>query len=218
MSTAIDLRLTPEQSAIVAENLGLCGWAVKRWGRHLPPAGGAGYTQEDAYQDAVFGLMRAVQLHDPDKGTLGTYAARKMQKAITIGIGTHDGIDRRRSIRAHDLAKAPAPYSAPLSLDVKIGDPDGRAFLDLLADPTDHDGIIEDRVALAEIRAVRDRVCRDLMDCDLFDAMTDTRNPYGKTRTCTLIGERHGMTREAGRRRWVRMERRIRELTGRVSA
>ncbi len=44
--------LTPAQRQMVADNLGLCGWAVNRWCRNLP-IDGNGYTRPPHKSDAA---------------------------------------------------------------------------------------------------------------------------------------------------------------------
>jgi RNA polymerase sigma factor (sigma-70 family) len=51
---------------LVTENLGLAGWAAKKWGH--------GLDFDDAFQIACLGLMRAAETYDPDRGPFATYA------------------------------------------------------------------------------------------------------------------------------------------------
>jgi RNA polymerase sigma factor (sigma-70 family) len=66
-------RLIDAQRQLVADNIGLAGWAAHRvWPfcRELT-------TFEDVFQAATFGLMRAAQLFDPSRGVkFATYGAR----------------------------------------------------------------------------------------------------------------------------------------------
>src|SRR5690606_27186842 len=98
---AVTERLTDEQRRMVADNIGLCGWAVQKWARSLPDEFGQGYTQADAYQDATLGLIRAVQKFDPTKGyRFATYASMWLRNGIQEGMGRYNGISYRSQVTA----------------------------------------------------------------------------------------------------------------------
>lgn len=68
-------RLTDDQRDFVESHLGLAGFFAKK----ATP----GRCSDDGSQDGVFGLARAVQLYDPDRGLkFSTYAARWVRQAI----------------------------------------------------------------------------------------------------------------------------------------
>lgn len=208
-----DVDLTDEQRRMVADNLGLCGWAVNRWFRFLPPEGAARYNQADAMQDAVFGLARAAQLFDPARGyKFSTYATARLRKAIQEGIGRHEGINFRRVHRSDDrsvtdLDRAMATATV-LSLDHETVD--GFQLADMLADPASLEAEAETLLLLTEVHNSRDRVCRDDTDRLIFDAMTDLDEHRARTVVLAELAPTAGMTMEALRRRWLRIQDKLR--------
>lgn len=199
--------LTPEQREMVEANLGLCGWAVNRWARHLPADDGP-YTQRDAYQDAVLGLVTAVRKFDPDRGyRFATYASSWLHQSIQRGQGQFEGRNYRRilSRTADETDRTP-----PLRLDLLMGDTEG-SLADTLEDTYDHDGHTERSLLVVQIVSLRSEVCDDEIDADLFDAMTDRDEHRSPQAVFTEVGLRHGYSREALRRRWINMAGRIRD-------
>lgn len=69
-------RLTDEERATVEANLGLARFYAGR--RPKDPA----IDQEDILQESTIGLMRAVQVHDPERGALSTAARHWCRNAI----------------------------------------------------------------------------------------------------------------------------------------
>lgn len=99
-------RLTPEQQKMVEANTGLVGFALKR--RRTPPD-----QWDDAFQDGLVGLMRAVQLFDPDRGyTFATYAMYWIRQGIQKGQRDFEGV----SFRAAQDGRG--EWAPTLSLDV----------------------------------------------------------------------------------------------------
>lgn len=204
--------LTPAQRQMVADNLGLCGWAVNRWCRNLP-IDGNGYTQEDAFQDAVFGLARAAQLFDPSKGfTFATYAARWMQKSMQRGRGAYEGVQ----FRSAQAGYGEYPKDAVLlSTPIRSGSRTRFATVELeladtIPDPADAELEAIVNAELAGVLATRDQVCADDMDRAIFDAMTAPHD--SKHSTFVALGAQLGVSREAIRRRWLRIQRHLRSI------
>lgn len=84
--------LTDEQRSTVERNMGLVGYTLKLMG--VKPD-----EYDDRRQDGALGLMRAVQLYDPSKGTLGNYAFKHIRDAIERGRGRELGADYRHARR-----------------------------------------------------------------------------------------------------------------------
>lgn len=203
--------LTDEQRAQVEANLGLCGWAVNRWYRYETP----GYSREDAFQDAVFGLAAAVRGFDPDRGyRFATYAAAWLHRSIVRGRGIYEG-KGRRAVQAGTATEADLPVMWSLDfLFTDLGpDGEGQHALADLPDPHDHETALEVRLQAAEVLALRDQVCRGAIDVEIFDAIADPTDTRAETRRFEEIATRWGLTREAVRLRWKKIRRRIhREL------
>ncbi len=206
-------RLTDTERQMVADNLGLAGWAVQRWARHLP-IDGNGYTQADAYQDAVFGLARAVQGYDPTTGfTFATYAAPHLRAAIQGGMGRHEGVNHRRDVAA--TVKGALTAERLTSLDapppfISDGDPDTLAAR--LADPHDHESDMAAAVLRADLEAHRHQLCCDGIDHALLDALLDPAIDWSTPIQATVlvpIAETHGVHGVTVRKRLNKLRERI---------
>ena len=201
--------LTDEQAAMVQANLGLCGWAVQQWGRHLPTDDANTYSQTDAYQDAVFGLIRAVQKYDPATGyRFATYAAPWLRSAIQRGAGEFHGINYRRRVAEEGLWWA--PVDAPVSLDADTGTEDGTATIaDYLDDDHDHEAETIDRVLVDHIATLRHRVCTT----DLDHALLNHALAHGCDRGwLATVARQMGMSTCNAAQRWTVIRKRIARL------
>lgn len=185
-------RLTAEQQAVVAANLGLVGRVVK--------PGMPGY--EDAFQNGVLGLARAAQKFDPAKGfAFSTYATfwikRYVQEAGELG-SEHGPANYRRHKNNHtDLPSLAA-------LDAPVGD-DGSALGDFLAAADDAEADALARAGLTELVGTLRRVAKDDTDCQIIGALLERSPP-----SLRVIGERHGMSMTAVQHRLLRLRARAR--------
>lgn len=199
-------KLTRDQAKMVEDNIGLVGWAVSRYARHVPHSGT--YSQEDAYQDAVFGLMRAVQKFDPDKGyRFATYARFWLQQSISRGQGTFEGLHARRI--AAGIA-SPEDYATCQPLVAR--NDDGESWD--VEFPSDVD-VEEAVMAVARwdmVLAARDAVCRSDRDLELFDAMFDVHS--SPTQAVKDLAVRWDVGVEAVRRRWRGMRQEVADRLG----
>lgn len=95
--------------------------------------------REDQFQAGVFGLMRAVQMYRPGKGTkFSTYAAIRIRGAILDGLRDYDRLSRshRKDVRhgrAHEpnvrsiqTDKDPDGRTGPQSRDLQLQGPDSH--------------------------------------------------------------------------------------------
>lgn len=73
-------RLTDEQRDFIEGHLGLAGLLAIR--------ANPGRDADDSFQDAVFGLARAVRAFDPSKGKFSTYAYRPIREEVGVGLET----------------------------------------------------------------------------------------------------------------------------------
>lgn len=127
--------LTPAEAAEVERHLPLVRWVVRR-----VPA----YCREDALQDGVLGLMRAVQRFDPGRGvTFSTYATKWILGAVRSGL-TRSDTNRRRADRLGVV------YVPPVSLDAVRSDVDDRALVDDLAADVDVEGLVVEQEAVEQ--------------------------------------------------------------------
>lgn len=76
-----DPRLTPEQAALVADNIGLVGFTLSRY-RYEPPKGSI-FDEDDLYQTACLGLMKAARNFKPERGVaFSTYAVLSIRGVL----------------------------------------------------------------------------------------------------------------------------------------
>lgn len=153
--------LTPAQAEMVMANTGLIGFVLKRT-RWL--VGGV-YTEQDAWQDGFFGLVRAVQKFDPSLGyRFSTYAPAQIKSAIQHGRGRAEGKRWRTAADAGELDQ----LEYPVSLDGLVVDGDielGEALPSPGPSP-------EDEAITREVIAwLRSTACQDVLDRAVLDAM-----------------------------------------------
>lgn len=189
--------LTAEEAATVAANRGLVNFVLRR--RRTPA-----WEWDDAYQDGLIGLMRAVQKFEPERGlALSTYAMFWIRQSINIGQGRFEGVDFRHA-KAFGL---PTP-DAPVSLDAPVPGLDGEVTLELTAS-ADVENEALARIELAEVEAIMRAVCRDSVDRDVAAAMLTPRTKSWR-KLDLEIGSKHGLSHEAIRQRRLRIRERLR--------
>lgn len=84
----VDFRLTDEQREEAGKHIGLLVLAVNKAKRNI-------LEFKDQVQEAAFGMMRAVQLHDPSRSKISTYATRSAINSI------------KKAERRHGLIRVP---------------------------------------------------------------------------------------------------------------
>lgn len=78
-------QLTKEQNKLVKGNLGLIGFVLERWAVCLPES--PAFDRNDKFQAGFFGLRRAAQKFDPQKGCkFSTYATSWIFQSIMRAI------------------------------------------------------------------------------------------------------------------------------------
>lgn len=145
--------LTDDQRAMVANNLGLVVYVIDRW---YPTCRG----NDDAFQDGVEGLMRAVVDYDPARARFSTYAVHWIRHGIGYGLGRADGINARRDRAARRT------YEAPMSLDYPVGQ--GGTLGDIVADRSttglDVADLATDQVLAEDLVSALRRLAVDALD------------------------------------------------------
>lgn len=181
---------TREHWDTVRANLGLVWFHVNRMRPSHPQ------DRDDAFQDGVFGLLRAAQLFDPTLGfKFSTYASRWIRVSIDRGRAGAAGKNYRHARRTGDT------YDPPLSIDTPFdGDPGGddRTIADTIADPSD----LEDHATLAAVIAHLRAHATDDLDHALLDAAES-----GDERFARRVALAHGMSAWTGQLRLRRFRR-----------
>lgn len=176
---------TAEHWQMVTDNTGLVWRLVHRMRL-------AESQRDDAYQDGLFGLLRAAMLYDPSKGfTFSTYANAWILQAIERGRGRLEGCNYRRAT----VGRSWREWEPPRSLDAELA-PSGHEDAGTLADFLQADDI--DPADVAHLAASMDsaaarllRGCRDALDLDIMAAMVADEGGGCVTR----IAEDHQVTR-----------------------
>lgn len=186
---------TPEHWATVQANTGLV------W-RKVNMLRLAEDQRDDAYQDGLFGLLRAAQKFDASKGfAFSTYADVWIAQAIMRGRERFEGCNFRRETRNTSTRNWTPPAS--IDEDIASGGDQHLTLQDVLpaACDTEHEGVLSAMVSQAVETMLG--ACQDVVDLEVVASMVE-----GEVRgVLTDIGQRHGMTREGVRRRRVRLQR-----------
>lgn len=180
--------LTAEQRAMVEANLPLVAWVVNRFYRQ---AQGDDFDEKCA--DGMFGLIRAAQLYDPDKGfTFSTYATNWIRSAVQRGRGIFEGSGYRH-VTGHSTGRPLGEYQRPLSLDRPVGDDGSASVGDFLADDADVEGVAVARAFGEHMQAALVRACRDPFDLAVVEmiaagsSLTDVAREFKVTVTAVQL-------------------------------
>lgn len=179
--------VTAEHWETVVANTGLIWLHVNRL------KGASEDEREEAYQDGLFGLLRAAQKFDPQLGwRFSTYANAWIRRAIQRGREIRLGINYRRAVRDRDH------FERPLALDVPVTE-DGATLGELLEVPEPD---IDDQLTHDSIVEHLRRHCRDDLDHALVDEID-----MGGDRFARRVALERGFAPQTGRDRMLRLRR-----------
>jgi hypothetical protein len=193
--------LTPDQAAMVEANTGLIGHALRL--AKVPTA-----QHEDRWQDGTLGLIRAVQMFEPERGfTFSTYAMHWIRQAIAKGRQTEEGSGYRWHLREGTEYAAPLSMDAPLVSTIE-GEEGGNIGNIISAEP---DTVERRAIAAAQVAEIRtlvagwnlDRLGRTLAD----DLLTPTETSVRQRNVAIAL--RLGRHPEVVRRRRTLLQARI---------
>ena len=147
--------MTAEQWGVVAANTGLVKMVLSRMRRTRPE------DWDDAYQDGLFGLMRAAQKFDPRRGVrFSTYAVPHVRQAVMRGRGRALGRNYRRAVDAGLVAE----WSDPASLDALVSGADDVTLAGVIQADEDTEGDALARATFDAAARRLERACRDDVD------------------------------------------------------
>lgn len=194
--------LTDDQRAMVEANTGLIAFVLNR--RRTPVS-----EWDDAFQDGVFGLMRAAQKFDPDRGfQFSTYAVTWIRQAVQKGRGVAEGANYRSAADWYGTE-----YRPPVSIDAEIttkGAVDSQTLGSYLRDDgPEPDELAVDVLYLEQVEAEARRLCRDRVDSAILDALLSGL-PVSEARRDQLVAEALGMTAMGVRYRRRKFQDRLR--------
>lgn len=189
-------RLTADQQAMVEANVGLIGFWLDRM--QVPEA-----TWEDQFQDGMFGLMRAAQLFDPDRGyRFSTYATNWIKQTIMRGRATLNGKGYRQAVTANGGKLQGLDWAPPVSLDVPLGDdqPDGLGMF--LSSSSDTEAEALGRYEMDRLLEVLAEVCHGKLDRAVLTGIANGKS-YAS------IARELGRSPQAIQQRFARLQQRI---------
>lgn len=192
--------LTAEQARTVADNAGLVGFVLHRL--NVPQQ-----DWDDAYQDGLIGLMRAVQKFDPSLGyALSTYSMAWIRQAVGRGRAIFEGTSFRQAERG-----TIASYEPPVSLDLEVAEGITLAGVVVDAEPTPDTRAL-DTMEVHETIACARSLCHDAIDLAILDALIAHGAADGVwTHTDTSVARRCGRSMECIRRRRIRLQHDLRQ-------
>lgn len=199
------MTLTDEQQAMVAANHGLIGWTITRFCKHRITGM---HTYEDAWQDGWFGLVRAVEKFEPERGLkFSTYATTWIRQAVDRGCGDFEGKNWRRENVGPEKGRLGLDPRA-LSLDHPTGDDEGApmSLAGILVSDDDPASEACNSLIIDALRAQGAAQCRDDLDRDVLAMLLAGSPP----RAMAALARKHGKTNEAVRLRKMRLISRLR--------
>lgn len=187
--------VTPEQHQMALANIGLIGFVIDRFRIQTNDS----YTHEDAWQDGWFGLVRACQKFQPERGhKFSTYAVVRIRSAIQKGRGHHEGSNYRRDIRTG------VEHVRALSIDVD--DEDTEPIRERIIDPVDVESSAIASEELDRLRRYAIECCLDDVDQAIVDAIFDPENFVAIRGVVEVVVSRYGVNESLVRRRVRRIK------------
>lgn len=185
---------------MVKHNIGLVLVICKPWIAQYP------MHSDDIMQEGFFGLLKAIEKYEPDRGIkFSTYAAwwiRAYLQRFIFEYGT-----TIRSVRA--TKTLPAGTATVFSLDAPVKDDSDDTFLDLLEDesPSIEEGMLQQSRVLAVRKALKKLrlkpVAKDILKNRIMGDEPDT---------LTTIGNRHKLSGERVRQLEQELKEKISEV------
>lgn len=186
------LPLTEAQRRLVADNLGLVGWAEKRLARDCLPR-----ERESLRDHLTDGLIRAAQCYDPSRGTaFSTCAQQWLRHGATRwreewrGRYTGARLRKRKAVKlvtATDLDAAFTPPGFDPRRPLLLTDPpDPSPAADALASAAEELARLRGRVHARDWRALELHLWEGL-------TLTDVGREFGVTRECARLWVRRAL-------------------------
>lgn len=197
--------LTDDERQLVLDNLGLVHFVLNRMTSIRTD------MVEDRFQDGTLGLMRAVQLYNPDTGfKFSTYAIVSIRRHVNDAILAEQGV----GFRAHWRAGTTDQHRAPMYYDGFApdgSDGDDNPFANTIADgEPETDELAAATELHRQLHAAASALCRDDVDRDVVAFWFDDLDRYHTH--AAVLADRHGCSPERIRQRRRRLEDRLREL------
>lgn len=200
-----DEPVTAEQYQMALANVGLIGFVIDRFKVQTNDS----YTAEDAWQDGWFGLVRACQKFQPERGhKFSTYAVVRIRSAMQKGRGHHEGSNYRRDIRSG------VEHVRALSIDVD--DEGAEPIRDRIADSTDVEAAAIASEQLNRLRCYASGFCNDEIDSVIVEAIFDPDKDASLRGLIDDIVARFGVSEAMVRHRVRRIKSRLVERSNRT--
>lgn len=178
------------------------------WNKHVP--------LEDAVQEGMFGLLKAVEMFKPSLGNrLTTYSSWWIRAFVTRYIA-----ETRSNVRIpqHSQQKFKI-YAKEMSLNQPVSNDVDGTFLDLLEDDSEQIDITEERKELSnQVRDILDSIVWKKSARKIIRDILSDRLMSDSPVTLEEIGKRHGVCRERVRQVEVEVKTKLRDRLGQLAA
>lgn len=164
-----------------------------------------GMSLEDVVSNGVIGLLKAIEMFDPEKGAFPQYASAWINKYIRMALDSYRGIHTKRYDR---MTLEERSVSVVESLNEKIGDGDTEFADSLVSDEVSPSEAVE---KASSIDAVRDAIDNALDSREQFVVRARYGLDGNGVLTLREIAEKLGMTHERVRQIEVSALTKLRE-------
>lgn len=164
-----------------------------------------GMSLEDVVSNGVIGLLKAIEMFDPEKGAFPQYASAWINKYIRMALDSYRGIHTKRYDR---MTAEERSVSVVESLNEKIGDGETEFAESLASDEVSPSEAVE---KASSIDAVRDAIDNVLDSREQYIVRTRYGLDGNGVLTLREIAEKLGMTHERVRQIEVSALTKLRE-------
>ena len=164
-----------------------------------------GMSLEDVVSNGVIGLLKAIEMFDPEKGGFSAYASIYINKFIRMGFDSYRGIHTKRYDR---MTSEERSVSVVESLNEKIGDGETEFAESLASDEVSPSEAVE---KASSIKAMHDAIDNALDSREQYIVRTRYGLDGNGVLTLREIAEKLGMTHERVRQIEVSALAKLRE-------
>jgi RNA polymerase primary sigma factor len=165
-------------------------WSIAWRYRFLADVGN-GCDIDDLFQEGMFGLMRAAETYDPERGAFSTYAYQWIRQHVTRAASDKARVVRIPVHKLDSMRRCGERPRGAVSLDAPLGDDSEMTRLDRLSADTEPDSDYCPRLDRQRIAALLDSLPE--RDRDIL------RGRFWRNETLLEVGEPWGITRERAR-------------------
>ena len=164
-----------------------------------------GMSLEDVVSNGVIGLLKAIEMFDPEKGGFSAYASIYINKFIRMGFDSYRGIHTKRYDR---MTSEERSVSVVESLNEKIGDGETEFAESLASDEVSPSEAVE---KASSVKAMQDAIDNALASREQYIVRARYGLDGNGVLTLREIAEKLGMTHERVRQIEVSALTKLRE-------